>query len=127
MKFESKLTKEMVLIAAIAFVDDADLLAEGTDSESMMQLMLKTHDDLHAATGGYIEQDKSKFYAWKWKWRQGNKVIKDEKVTLEVNEKILKPTLSKQSERTLGVHMNPSLKWEVQFKKNDRKNERGDA
>ena len=50
MKFGSKLTKEMVLIAAIAFVDDTDLIAEGIDAEIMMKLMLKTHDDLHAAT-----------------------------------------------------------------------------
>ena len=66
----------MVLIVAIVFVDDTDLVAEGIDTESMMQLMLKTYDNLHAATGGHIEQDKSKFYAWRWKWRQRNKVIR---------------------------------------------------
>ena len=76
-----------MLIAAIAFVDDMDLVEEGIDAEIIMKLMLKTYDDSHAATGGCIEQDKSKFYAWKWKWSQGNKVIKDEKVTLKVNEK----------------------------------------
>ena len=64
MKFGSKLTKEMALIAAIAFVDDTDLIAEGIDAEIMMNLMLKTCDDLHAATGGCIEQNKSKFFAW---------------------------------------------------------------
>ena len=69
MKFGSKLTKVMVLIAAIAFVDDADLVAEGIDAESKMKIMLKLHDDLFAATGGYIEQNKSKFFAWKWKWK----------------------------------------------------------
>ena len=54
MKFGSKLTKIMVLIAAIAFIDDADLVAEGIDAESKMKIMLKLHDDLFAVTGGCI-------------------------------------------------------------------------
>ena len=73
MKFGSKLTKVMEFIAAIAFVDDTDLVAEGNDGEQMMLEMLQTYDDLHTATGGLIEQNKSKYFAWKWKWRQGNK------------------------------------------------------
>ena len=57
-------------------------------------------------------------------WRQVNKVTKDRKVTLEVNEKTVKPLLSKHNERTLGACMNPSIKWKVQFKKMTEKNER---
>jgi len=108
---------ERVLIAAIAFVDDKDLVIDGNEAESKMQRMLKIYDDLYKAKGGHIEEDKSKFFAWQWRWRQGNKVITDKKVTLEVNEKKVKSISSKRSERTLGVYMSPSLKWEIQFEK----------
>ena len=53
---------ERVLIAAIAFVDNTDLVVDGNETERKMQLMLKIYDDLYTAIGGHIEEDKSKFF-----------------------------------------------------------------
>ena len=46
---------------------DTDLVAEGNDVEQMMVDMLQMHDDLRTAREGLIEQDKSKYFVWKWK------------------------------------------------------------
>ena len=68
-KYKSKLSQKEMMILAIAFVDDTDLVAEGTNIEVMMEEMLQKYNDLHIATGGLIEQNKSTYFAWKWKWR----------------------------------------------------------
>ena len=77
--------------------------------------MLQTYDDLHTAAGGLIEQSKSKYFAWKWKWKQGNKIIEDIKVNININNVNVNEVSCKKSEKTLGVHASPSIKWEGQF------------
>ena len=63
MKFKSKLLELVILMSAIAFVDDIGLIAEENDIEQMMVDMLQMCDNLFIATGGLIEQDKSKYFA----------------------------------------------------------------
>ena len=89
---------KLVQIVAVAFVDDIDLIIDREDAEYKMQLMLIIYNDLYLATGGYIEDEKCKFFAWIWKQKQGNKVIINKEVELEVNEKKVKIIPSKESE-----------------------------
>ena len=65
MKFKSKLSQLVMLTSAIVFVDDAELATKGNEVEQMMVDMLQKCDDLHIATGGLIEKNKSKYFAWK--------------------------------------------------------------
>ena len=73
--------------------------------------MLKIYNELYSATGGYIEDKKCKYYAWIWKQKQGNKIIVNKKVDIEVNNKKVKGISCDKSERILGVHMSLSLIW----------------
>ena len=50
---------------SVAFADDNGMVIGGCDSENKMEMILNIHDDLHSATGGCIEEEKSKYYAWK--------------------------------------------------------------
>ena len=45
----------VMLISAISFADDTDLVAEGNDVEQIITDMLQMHNDLHTATWGLIE------------------------------------------------------------------------
>ena len=114
-QMKSKVTSKQVLISAIAFVDDTDLLVEGDDGENTMNQMLGKHDELNAATGGYIEFDEIKYCAWQWKWSQGNKVLKDKKIKIALNNQETKAVDCKKSEKTLGVCVSPSFAWSKQF------------
>ena len=58
---KSKVTSKKVLISAIAFADNMDLVIEGDEVEDIMNQMLRKFDDLHIATGEYIEFGKSKY------------------------------------------------------------------
>ena len=80
-----------------------------------MQKMLNLYDRLYGATGGVIENQKSKLYAWQWKWKQGQKELVQNKIEIWLNGRKLMEINPKESQRTLGVFMNPQLKWEKQF------------
>ena len=45
MKCKSKLTQMEMIMSAIAFVNDADLIAEGKEVEKKMLEMLQNYDD----------------------------------------------------------------------------------
>ena len=64
MKFESRVSRERVLKVVVAFVDDNDMVADGENVENDMKIILNECNDLHAATGGQIEEQKSKFCAY---------------------------------------------------------------
>jgi len=114
-EYKSKLTDDNITVSAIAFVDDTDLVAEGPKAEEMMEKMLVTYNDLHTATGGLIEQSKSSYFAWRWKWQQGNKKIIRVNADIKFNNERVKEVEWGKSEKTLGVYMNPAMKWEKQF------------
>ena len=50
--------------------------------------MIRTCDNLQTATGGNLQEEKSKFFACKWGWRSGLKSIKD--ILIEINVEIEK-------------------------------------
>ena len=84
-KFESGLTNQSSQIVAVMFVDDADMVTEGVEAEMKMKQILKKYDNLHAATGGKIEEKKCKFFAWMCVWKQGRLEIKNVDANIEVN------------------------------------------
>ena len=114
-KYKSKLSQEETIVSAIAFVNNTDLVAEGENIEEIMQQMLHNYNDLYAVTGGLIEHNKSMYFAWKWQWKQGNKEIINQKVKIRINNEQVKEVSCEMSEKTLGVYMSPSMKWDKQF------------
>ena len=54
-EFTSKLPRLIALIAAIAFVNDTDLVAKGEDIKRIMNEILEMCNALHKATGRQIE------------------------------------------------------------------------
>ena len=57
-KFKSGLTNQSSQIVAVMFVDDADMITDGVEAEMKMKKILTKCDNLHAATGGKIEEKK---------------------------------------------------------------------
>jgi len=114
-EFLSKTTQVNTLVAAVLFVDDNDLAVDGDNSKVRMQKMVDLHDTLYKATGGFSQEEKSKFYSWKWVWQQGRKRMKVVKVVIKINDKLIKQLGPKDEEKTLGVNIDPSLKWDEQF------------
>ena len=62
MIFKSTVSKESKQCVSVLFVDDTDLITEGENAESKMQEIINIYKSLHAATGGKIEGEKTKFY-----------------------------------------------------------------
>ena len=50
--------------ASVAFVDDNDMVTDGENVEEIMKIITTEYNNLHSATGGYVEEEKSKFYAY---------------------------------------------------------------
>ena len=58
---------------SISHVDDTDLMTDGEDDVGKMQESITAYDDHYDDTGGRIKTDKSTYFAWQWKWKQGKK------------------------------------------------------
>lgn len=50
--------------ASVAFVDDNDVITDGENVKENMKLIKTEYNNLHSATGGRIEKEKSKFYVY---------------------------------------------------------------
>ena len=70
---------------------------------------------MYKATGGVIQQEKSYYYGWQWKYTKERHAIHKINVHLKIhrikiiqyeNDKIL---------RILGVYINPELQWNDQL------------
>ena len=59
-EFMSKLTRSKILIVAVLFVDNADVITEGSQAKIRMKKMLKMHDNLYSATKSKTEESKCK-------------------------------------------------------------------
>ena len=70
----------------MAFVDDTDLITEGLNAFQLIQQILDMYNRLYGATGGYVQEDKTTYFAWKWCWKKGEKIIKNLKETLVINK-----------------------------------------
>lgn len=82
-----------------------------------MQRIMKQHVNLHEATGGRIQEDKSQMFAWQWKLENGEQHIECKQNRLSAHEKQVKQMKIDECVHTLGVIMGPSLKWTNQFLK----------
>jgi len=67
MQITSNLMNETIQKAAVAYVDDNDLITDGDQATRNMNQMIKTCDDLQTATGGNLQEEKSKFFAYRWR------------------------------------------------------------
>ena len=94
---------------AAMFVDDAHLVAQGKDATNNVEEMLKTYEILHSATGGRVQEEKSKCFVWRHRWKQGGKEIVNMNEKTQLNNVELKQIDSRKCERTLGVHVGPSM------------------
>ena len=74
-----------------------------------MGRIITIYNDLHLATGGYIEENKSKYFSCQWKIRSGHKVIKNIDREVEINHLKLQQINYNKNEKTLGIIMGPSL------------------
>ena len=59
----------------MSYVDDNDLVSDGEIIVDKMNKGVRIFHSLHEATGGCVEETKSKVYAYQWKVRSGRKVI----------------------------------------------------
>jgi len=73
--------------------------------------MLNIYNRLHTATGGKIQEEKTKFFYWIWVWSQGVKRIKNIQASVQVNNREIEQLEVSHEEKTLGVYLSPSLKW----------------
>lgn len=70
---------------------------------------------MHEATGGCVEESKSKAHACQWSIQPGRKTICNREGKIRMQEIDLKQINCKQQEKTLGVMMGPALIWDAQF------------
>ena len=115
MNFASKATTEREQVAAVAHADDNDLVTDGECAEENMNSGFKIFNDMNEATGGCVEEKKSKFFACKWKVRSGRKTMSNLDRKVVINESNLQQIHCKKNEKTLGVIMGPALTWDSQF------------
>ena len=105
----SKVFEESIQKVFVAFVDNNDMVTDGEDAEENMNVIITEYNDLHSATGGHIEEEKSKFYAYHWKIRSGRKVIKNEKKTVVINGKNLQQIDCKKSKKNSWIYNGTSI------------------
>ena len=116
MDFVSRITLKSDQTAAVLFIDDTDIITESKDAQTKMQEILKICNNLYSVTGGHIEEKKCKYFTWRYRQKQENKVIENQSVNIEVNQTKVQCMDCKKSERSLGVYMSPYLVWNKQFK-----------
>ena len=113
--FLSVITYASILCSSISFVDDTDLVADGTNATPKIQQMLNLYNKLHTAIGGKIQEQKSSFFSWIWVWAQGQKRIKNVNINLSINNSSIQQNHVSEDKKTLGVQMSLSMKWICQF------------
>ena len=94
---------------AIDFVDDNDFASEGKKAVEKMTKTLKRHKQLHEATTGRVQFDKTYFFSWKCKTENGKFKIENIERDLKVNNTSIIQLKVKEAIRTLGVHICPKL------------------
>ena len=116
-KFINAITNEAYQLAALAFVDDSDLIQDGETVEIAYDLMVKSMkfwEDMIKETGGCLAPDKSKWYLIDYVWKKGKfKCIDplmgcDLTATTKTGEVVsLQRLLATESMEMLGIWMSP--------------------
>ena len=103
------ITKEKVRRMAIKFVDDTNFYSNGLNYQQKINSIIKQYTKLYQATRDLVEIYKSFYYAWKWKYSNGQASIKNIIINIEIDRKTIKQIPVSEIIRTLGVLMNLSL------------------
>ena len=105
------ITKTTEQRAAIVFIDDMNFYSNGQKYNKKIQSTLDTYMKLYEATRGSIQYDKNYIYRQKQQNRRGKLSIIDIEVNIQIYNKKIKQYQVSETFRTLGVYMNPELKW----------------
>ena len=87
MVIEAVASKKKQQCASISFGDDIDLIIDRLNASQQMQQILDIYNKLHQATEGHIKGIKTKYYSQIQKWQQGQKIVIDKEVNLQMNSK----------------------------------------
>jgi hypothetical protein len=115
MMLQSRIYDDKIQKVAVAFVDDNDMMSDGEEVGEKMKIITTEYNDLYTASGGYVEEAKSKYYAYQWVIKAGKKVIVNIEEKVEINSKELKRVDCKMNIKTLGMMIGPVLNWKSQF------------
>ena len=64
-----------------------------------MKIITTDYNDLYTATGRYVEEEKSKYYAYQWVIRSGKKELRNIEKIVKINGKELKQVDCKKNEK----------------------------
>ena len=105
----SPLIEEIVQKLAIAFVKYNGFESDRKKCVEKMTKVLKRCTQLHNATAGNFQFDKTYFFSWRWKRDNGKFKVKNIECSLEVNKTGIIQLKVKEAIRTVGVQMCPKL------------------
>ena len=64
MMIQSKVYGDRIQKVSVIFVDNNDIVTDGDEVEEKMKIITTDYNDLYTATGGYVEEEKSKYYTY---------------------------------------------------------------
>ena len=67
--FKALENQQIEQCVSVSFADDTDFITEENEYDRKMQEIINKYYHLWKATGGQIETNKTKYFAWKWRWR----------------------------------------------------------
>jgi len=109
------ITLKRIRRMVIAYVDDVDFFANRKDCAVKIKEIIDLYVQLYEATGAKIQEEKVKFYCWRYKMIDGERIIEQIEVKIQIHQRNVNQISISESTRTLGVHINPALKWNTQF------------
>ena len=109
------ITLKRIRRTVIAYVDDADFFVNEENFKKKIIEIIDLYVRLYEATGAKIQEEKVKFYWWKYEMEGGVQIIKQIEAEINIHHKKIAQININESTRTLGVHVTPSLSWKTQF------------
>lgn len=71
----------------IAYVDDADFYSNGKNCIEKIIEIIELYVMLYEATGAKIQEEKVKFYCWRYKMKKGEQVIEQIESIIQIHNK----------------------------------------
>ena len=105
------LSVKRVRSCQVAYVNDTDFYANGSKCIEIMQEILEMHIRLYEATGAKIQDEKVRFYCWRYRIIEGERKCEEANVVLKVHGSEIEQIDVNKSTRTLGAHITPTLNW----------------
>jgi len=79
------ITLKRIRRTVIAYVDDADFFANGKDCVAKIKEIINLYVRLYKATGAKIQEEKVKFYCWRYKMIDGERIIEQIEVKIQIH------------------------------------------